>query len=88
MEVISAIELAEWLADPSREKPVLLDVREPNEYEICHIQGSQLIPMHTIPLQLDELDEDAKSFVYAITADVVCKSHISSREMASIKSLI
>ena len=72
MEVISAIELAEWLADPSREKPVLLDVREPNEYEICHIQGSQLIPMHTIPLQLDELDEDAV---------IVCICHHGGRSM-------
>jgi rhodanese-related sulfurtransferase len=34
-------------------KPLLLDVRENGEYGICHIKGSELIPMQTIPNQLD-----------------------------------
>ena len=41
-----------------RQKPVLLDVREPQEYEHCHIAGATLMPMHTVPLRLNDLDND------------------------------
>jgi rhodanese-related sulfurtransferase len=59
MHHLSAVELAEWLAasDPSpgachlsgsRQEPMLLDVREPWEYALCHIAGSVLMPMRTL----------------------------------------
>ena len=32
----------------------LIDVREPNEYEICHIEGSKLIPVSEIPNRVNE----------------------------------
>lgn len=35
---------------------VLLDVREPHEWEICHIEGAQLIPLGELPARLNELD--------------------------------
>ncbi len=35
---------------------VLLDVRLPLEWEICHIEGSRLIPLAELPNRLDELD--------------------------------
>jgi rhodanese-related sulfurtransferase len=56
MKSISASQLAAWLADPSREKPLLLDVREPWEYERARITDSQLMPMREVPGRLDELD--------------------------------
>jgi rhodanese-related sulfurtransferase len=59
MQHITAPELAAWLADPSRGKPVLLDVREPWEYQTCHIDGATLIPMQTIPARQEELDPEA-----------------------------
>jgi rhodanese-related sulfurtransferase len=59
MRQMSATELADWLADPQRDKPLLLDVREPAEFDICRIEGSQLIPMGTVPARLPELDPDA-----------------------------
>ena len=40
---------------------VLLDVREPAEYDICSIQGARLIPMNTIPGRLQEIVELAES---------------------------
>ena len=49
MEHISAPELAAWINDPDRPTPLLLDVREPWEHQTCHIAGSQLVPMNTIP---------------------------------------
>jgi rhodanese-related sulfurtransferase len=34
----------------------LIDVREPAEHAICHIAGSTLIPMRSVPEYLNELD--------------------------------
>jgi rhodanese-related sulfurtransferase len=72
MEHVSPAELAAWLADASRARPFLLDVREPWEYDTCHIEGSLLIPMHTIPARIDDLDEDAA---------IVCICHHGMRSM-------
>ncbi len=38
-------------------KPLLLDVRESWEYDICHIEGSTLLPMSQISEQLETLDK-------------------------------
>ncbi len=38
------------------EKFVLLDVREPFEYDICRIPGSRLIPLGQLPSRMSELD--------------------------------
>ncbi len=56
MKTISAPALAQWLQDPERPAPHLLDVREPWEFEVCHIAGSRLVPMRTLPGRLVELD--------------------------------
>jgi len=55
---ISASELATWLADKSREQPLLLDVRESWEHEKARIAGSQLVPMGQIQARLAELDDE------------------------------
>jgi len=72
MQMITAPELAAWLADDTRAKPVLLDVRENWEFETCHIDGSVLMPMNTIPARIDDLDEDA---------EIVCICHHGARSM-------
>jgi rhodanese-related sulfurtransferase len=72
MEHLSAPDLAAWLADPSRPRPFLLDVREPWEYETCHIEGAALMPMHSIPARIDDLDEDAA---------IVCICHHGMRSL-------
>ena len=56
-------ELAAWLGDASRPKPVLLDVREPWETGLCSIDESKLIPMATVPLRVAELDPAAETVV-------------------------
>jgi len=38
--------------------PFLLDVREPSEFAICHIDGAHLIPSGQVPMQLDQLPQD------------------------------
>ncbi|MGB7729629.1 MAG: rhodanese-like domain-containing protein [Candidatus Acidiferrum sp.] len=54
------------------EKMMLIDVREPHEYAICHIEGAVLIPMGTIPANLQKLDTDE---------DVICFCHHGMRSM-------
>jgi rhodanese-related sulfurtransferase len=51
-------ELAAWRNDPQREPPVLIDVREPWEFALCHIEGSQLIPLQSVPSRVEEIPED------------------------------
>ncbi len=58
MQHIRPTELKAWLDDPRREKPLLLDVREPWEFERCHIEGAVSLPMNGIPARLAELPRD------------------------------
>ena len=73
MNHLTAPELAARLADESRPRPFLLDVREPWEFDTARIEGSTLIPMNTIPARLQELDEDA---------EIVCICHHGARSMS------
>jgi len=73
MQSMTAPELAVWLADPSRPQPVLLDVREPWEYQTCRIAGSLSIPMNTVPARLQELDDEVP---------IVCICHHGARSMS------
>src|SRR5256885_17243970 len=63
MKTIAAAELARWLADAGRAKPVLLDVREPWQSQPCHITGSTHVPMGEIPARAGEIDSDAEVVV-------------------------
>jgi sulfur-carrier protein adenylyltransferase/sulfurtransferase len=51
---ITAVELKKRM--DRKEKFVLVDVREPFEYEISRIPGSRLIPLGELPARLSELD--------------------------------
>jgi rhodanese-related sulfurtransferase len=70
MKTLSVAELAQWLADASRARPVLLDVRELWEQQICAIDGSQAMPMQQVPAQFGTLDPDQP---------VVCICHHGGR---------
>ncbi|CAM8658468.1 PspE Rhodanese-related sulfurtransferase [Oxalobacteraceae bacterium] len=72
MEHISAAELAVWLTDSTRVQPLLLDVREPWEYETCRIDGSVLMPMGSVPARQEELDPETP---------IVCICHHGARSM-------
>jgi rhodanese-related sulfurtransferase len=56
MQQIVPTRLRDWLEDPCREKPILLDVREPWEYDTARIAGAQLVPMREVPARIAELD--------------------------------
>ena len=54
------------------EKLLLVDVREPQEHALCRIEGALLIPMGTIPPNLQKLDVDE---------DVICFCHHGMRSL-------
>ncbi|MDA4124698.1 MAG: molybdopterin-synthase adenylyltransferase MoeB [Thaumarchaeota archaeon] len=49
------------------EKPVLLDVRETWEYELCHLEGTTLIPLGQLQARMNELDRAKEVVVYCHT---------------------
>ena len=55
MKRFTATELREYL-DSAPKKPLLIDVREPWEYEIVKIEGSKLHPLGRLPELLDEVE--------------------------------
>ena len=54
------------------EKLLLVDVREPHEHALCQIAGAILIPMGSIPANLQKLDADE---------DVICFCHHGMRSL-------
>jgi rhodanese-related sulfurtransferase len=58
---LSAPDLAAWLADPARPKPLLLDVREPWEVATAAMPGITPIPMNQIPAQVDAISSAAEA---------------------------
>lgn len=55
---ISVQAVSELLNQPEEaaKKCLLIDCREPSEYEHCRIEGAQLIPMNEIPERMSELE--------------------------------
>src|ERR1043166_415775 len=51
---ITALELKQRM--DRGEKLRIVDVREPNEYQICRIPGTELIPLGDVPKRYNELD--------------------------------
>jgi len=47
--------------------PVLLDVREPEEWEINRLPGAKLIPLGSLPARVNELDSADELLVYCHT---------------------
>jgi molybdopterin/thiamine biosynthesis adenylyltransferase/rhodanese-related sulfurtransferase len=73
---ITASELRKKL--DRKEKFVLVDVREPYEYDICNIPGSKLIPLGELPARLSELDS---------ADDIVLHCKVGGRSAKALKIL-
>lgn len=43
---------------------LLLDVREPHEYDIVHLEGARLIPLNELPQNVDSLNPAQETVVY------------------------
>ncbi len=56
MNQLAVKDLAQWLAEPERRQPLLLDVREPWEVQTASLPAVTHIPMQQIPARVAELD--------------------------------
>jgi adenylyltransferase/sulfurtransferase len=69
---------------------VLIDVREPHEYQICRIPGSKLIPLGEVPKRMSELNSADEIVVHcrsgvrsALAVDLLMKSGF--RKISNLK---
>lgn len=72
MQQIQVNDLAQWLADPARDAPIILDVRENWELETAKIKGSLHIPMGQITQAFETLDKNKT---------IACLCHHGARSM-------
>jgi rhodanese-related sulfurtransferase len=74
----SALQLKAYLdvvqQDNSKQQPLLLDARQPWEFDVCKIENSILIPMSTIPTEHLSLDLERETVV-------ICHHGIRSRSV-------
>jgi adenylyltransferase/sulfurtransferase len=59
-----SVEETKRLLETAADKVVLIDVREPDEVAICHIEGARDIPMRQIPENIDKLPSDRQLLIY------------------------
>jgi adenylyltransferase/sulfurtransferase len=74
-EIVAPDLKAEW---ERNSELVVVDVREPHEYEIAHIDGAKLIPLGELPNRLNELDGHA---------EIVTHCHHGLRSMKALEIL-
>lgn len=60
-----------------KDRFVLLDVREPHEYQICNLAAAKLIPLGTLPQRLGELDPSEEIVIH-------CRSGVRSAKACGI----
>ncbi|UCZ52013.1 rhodanese-like domain-containing protein [Bacillus shivajii] len=61
--------------EEKNENTVVIDVREPDEYESGHIPGVPLMPMHTVPSLIEGFNKD-KEYVF------ICRSGNRSQNVS------
>jgi rhodanese-related sulfurtransferase len=74
---LSAAELSEKLKNGKR--PLVIDVRQPDEYREGHIAGAKLIPLGELSQRMKELSKDK---------DIICVCASGSRSHSATKMLI
>ncbi|MEP7136406.1 MAG: rhodanese-like domain-containing protein [Chloroflexota bacterium] len=74
---LNATELNEKLKNGKR--PLVIDVRQPDEYRAGHITGSKLIPLGELSNRINELPKDK---------EIVCVCASGSRSRSATKLLI
>jgi rhodanese-related sulfurtransferase len=74
---LNANELSEKLNNGSR--PLVIDVRQPDEYSAGHIAGSKLIPLGELGKRVNELPKDK---------EIICVCASGSRSRSATKLLV
>jgi sulfur-carrier protein adenylyltransferase/sulfurtransferase len=73
----SAQEIRSYMASHGPDTYMLIDVRQPEEYQAGHLPGAQLIPLDAVPDRSSELDRTKPVFVY-------CAAGVRSRAAAAV----
>ena len=60
--------------EADKQAPLLLDVRQPWEYDVCKIDNSLLVPMSQIPAKVESFDLERETIV-------ICHHGIRSRSV-------
>lgn len=74
MEQLTSSQLRLWLDDPQRDNPVLIDVREPWEFDTAHIKGAMPMPMRAVPARYLELERERETVI-------ICRSGARSYQV-------
>jgi rhodanese-related sulfurtransferase len=69
---LSPEQLQAWLGDAMRPPPLLLDVREEWEHELCALDGAKLLPLGLLQAGCASLDQ---------AREIVCICHHGMRSM-------
>jgi len=75
MREFSALQLQAHL-ESCETQPLLLDVRQPWEQDVCQIENSVFIPMPQVPSKIDSLDRQREIVV-------ICHHGIRSRSVGN-----
>jgi rhodanese-related sulfurtransferase len=73
---IEPAELVAWRQDAGRDPPIVVDVREPWEFDHCRIADSCSLPLGSLPQALDDLPRN-RAYV------VVCHHGVRSFHAAA-----
>jgi rhodanese-related sulfurtransferase len=76
---ITPLELDEKMKGPASKRPVLIDVRQPEEFRSGHIPGAKLIPLGELDQRMGELSKDR---------EIVCVCASGSRSRSATKMLL
>jgi len=69
-----------------QEKVFILDVRNPEEYQICRIPGSTLIPLPQLQQRLEELDREREIVIHCKSGMRSLKAQQLLREKGFVKT--
>ncbi len=63
MRQLTVLQLHAMMEAEPEARPHLLDVREPREFQLARIAGSELLPMQQIPDKVEEIDRSHPTVV-------------------------
>jgi len=69
---INPVELVAWRRDADREPPIVVDVREPWEFDYCRIADSRSWPLRALPQAIADLPRER---------DIVVVCHHGARSL-------
>jgi rhodanese-related sulfurtransferase len=79
MPSISPKELDSKMKGPSPKRPLLIDVRQPDEFRAGHIPGARLIPLSELDKRMKELSKEK---------EIVCVCASGSRSTSATRMLL